>query len=54
MYIPVDVSFPWQEKQEKLVAPLIANIIGYSQCKDTATKSEGKKTATGYISDLFA
>ena len=43
--------FPWQEK---LVAPLIANIIGYLQCKDRVTKSEGKKTATGYISDLFA
>ena len=44
-------SFPWQEK---LVAPLIANLIGYSQCKDRVTKSEGKRTATGYISDLFA
>ena len=44
-------NFPWQEK---LVAPLIANLIGYSQCKDRVTKSEGKKTAAGYISDLFA
>ena len=43
--------FPWQEK---LVAPLIANLIGYSQCKDSMTKSEGKKTDTGYINDSFA
>jgi hypothetical protein len=44
-------AFPWQEK---LIAPLIANPIGYLQCKDRVTKSEGKKTSTGYISDLFA
>jgi len=36
------ISFPWQEK---LVAPLIANLIGYSQYEDKVTKSEGKKTA---------
>jgi hypothetical protein len=45
------VNFPWQEK---LVAPLIANLNGYLQCKDRVTKSEGEKTATGYISDSFA
>ena len=38
----------------KTHCPLIANLIGYSQCEDKVTKSEGKKTATGYISDLFA
>ena len=42
---------PWQEK---IVAPLIANLIRYSQCKDRVTKSEGKRTATGNISDSFA
>ena len=45
------VYFPWQEK---LVEPLIANLIGYSQCEDRVTKNEGKKTSTGYISESFA
>ena len=30
------------------------NLIGYSQCGDRVTNNEGKKTATGYISDSFA
>ncbi len=34
--------------------PLIANLIGYSQYEDSVTKSEGKKTGTGYISDSIA
>ncbi len=52
MYISyILLYFPWQEK---LVAPLIANLIGYSQCKDSVTKSEGKRTGTGYISDSVA
>ena len=36
-------DFPWQEK---LIAPLITNLIGYLQCEDRVTKNEGKKTAT--------
>ena len=32
--------FPWQEK---LVAPLIANLIGYLQCEDRVTKKGGKE-----------
>ena len=42
-----NINFPWQEK---LFAPLITNLIGCLQCKDRVKKSEGKKTATGYIS----
>ena len=37
--------------RKKLVAP---NLIGYSQCEDRVTNTEGKKTATGYMSDSFA
>ena len=48
---PFPTYFPLQEK---LVAPLIAKLIGYLQCEDRVTKSEGKRTATGYISDSFA
>ena len=33
-------NFPWQEK---LVAPLIENLIVYSQCKDRVTTSEGRR-----------
>ena len=34
------VHFPWQEK---LVAPLIANLIGNSQCEDRVTNRKGKR-----------
>jgi len=32
---------------------LIANLIGYLQWKGSVTTSEGKNTATGYISDFL-
>jgi hypothetical protein len=36
----VFVPIPWQKK---LVAPLIANLIGYLQCKDRVTKVKERR-----------